>query len=134
MSGDRAPKGVAEETFLEGGGELGALVRAFDWTSTPLGPPATWPQSLKTAVRILLTSRQPFWLGWGPELTYLYNDPYKSIIGGKHPQALGRPFREVWSEIWDVVGPMADTVMTQNEGTYVAVSYTHLTLPTKRIV
>ena len=119
MSGDRAPKGVAEETFLEGGGELGALVRAFDWTSTPLGPPATWPQSLKTAVRILLTSRQPFWLGWGPELTYLYNDPYKSIIGGKHPQALGRPFREVWSEIWDVVGPMADTVMTQNEGTYV---------------
>ena len=67
----------------------------------------------------MLTSRQPIWIGWGPELTYLYNDPYKSIIGGKHPQALGRPVSEVWSEIWDVVGPMADTVMTRDEGTYV---------------
>jgi len=60
--------------FLSGGGELGELIRAYDWTRTPLGPPAFWPQSLKTAVRILLTSRQPFWLGWGPELTYLYSD------------------------------------------------------------
>src|SRR5678816_4359622 len=82
-------------------------------------PPIAWPRSLKTAVRILLTSRQPFWLGWGPELTYLYNDPYKSIIGGKHPHALARPFAEVWREIWDVVGPMADAVMTRDEGIYV---------------
>ena len=104
---------------LSGGGELGALMRAHDWTTTPLGAPRTWPQSLRTAVRIMLTSRQPIWLGWGPELTYLYNDPYKSIIGGKHPQALGRPFREVWHEIFGVVGPMADSVMTRNEGTYV---------------
>lgn len=94
-------------------------MRAYDWTATPLGPPAAWPRSLKTAVRIMLTSRQPIWLGWGPDLTYLYNDPYKSIIGGKHPHALGRPFREVWREIWDVVGPMADTVMARDEGTYV---------------
>jgi hypothetical protein len=91
--------------FLDGGGELGDLMRAHDWTTTPLGPPADWPRALKTAVRIMLTSRQPFWLGWGPDLTYLYNDPYKSIIGGKHPWALGKPFSEVWSEIWDVVGP-----------------------------
>ena len=108
-----------DTSFLDGGGELGALMRAHDWTQTPLGPPARWPRSLKTAVRIMLTSRQPFWLGWGPELTYLYNDPYKSIIGGKHPHALGRPFEEVWREIWDVVGPMADTVMRRDEGTYV---------------
>ena len=113
------PTGGSGLSFLEGGGELGALMRSYDWTTTPLGPPALWPRSLKTAVRIMLTSRQPFWLGWGPELTYLYNDPYKSIIGGKHPQALGRPFREVWSEIWDVIGPMAETVMTRDEGTYV---------------
>jgi signal transduction histidine kinase/DNA-binding response OmpR family regulator len=106
-------------SFLEGGGELGALMRAHDWSATPLGPAAAWPRALKTAVRIMLTSRQPFWLGWGSELTYLYNDPYKSIIGGKHPQALGRPFREVWREIWDVIGPMAETVMTRDEGTYV---------------
>jgi PAS domain S-box-containing protein len=104
--------------FLEGGGELGALMRAFDWESTPLGAPARWPRSLKTVVRVMLTSQQPFWLGWGPDLTYLYNDPYKSIIGGKHPRALGRPFSEVWSEIWDVVGPMAHQVMTRDQGTY----------------
>ncbi|MCW5625562.1 MAG: response regulator, partial [Burkholderiales bacterium] len=108
-----------DTSFLDGGGELGALMRAHDWTRTPLGPPDGWPRSLKTAVRILLTSRQPFWLGWGPQLTYLYNDAYRSIIGGKHPTALGQPFSEVWSEIWDVVGPMADTVMTHDEGTYV---------------
>ncbi|HVY06583.1 MAG TPA: ATP-binding protein, partial [Burkholderiales bacterium] len=105
--------------FLDGGGELGELMRAHDWTKTPLGPPEGWPQSLKTAVRIMLTSRQPFWLGWGPGLTYLYNDPYKSIIGGKHPAALGRPFAEVWKEIWDVVGPMSEQVMSLDEGTYV---------------
>src|SRR5262249_18511774 len=77
------------------------------------------PRSLKTAVRIMLTSRQPFWLGWGPELNYLYNDPYKAIIGGRHPSALGKPFREVWPEIWHQIGPMADTVMTRDQGTYV---------------
>ncbi|HWP07124.1 MAG TPA: ATP-binding protein [Polyangiaceae bacterium] len=119
VSGGRDTPTGGGLSFLEGGGELGALMRSYDWTTTPLGPPSLWPRSLKTAVRIMLTSRQPFWLGWGPELTYLYNDPYKSIIGGKHPRALGRPFREVWSEIWDVIGPMAETVMTRDEGTYV---------------
>jgi hypothetical protein len=109
----------ASATFLEGGGELGALMRSFDWAKTPLGPPAGWPQSLRTAVRIMLTSRQPFWIGYGPELTYMYNDPYKSIIGGKHPDALGRPFSEVWREIWHVVGPMAEHVIGRDEGTYV---------------
>ena len=86
--------------FLSGGGELGALMRAYPWETTPLGPPESWPQSLKMAVRIMLTSRQPIWIGWGEDLTYFYNDPYKSIIGGKHPWALGRPTREVWREIW----------------------------------
>src|SRR6516165_1250614 len=64
--------------FLSGGGEMGERIRTFDWSTTPLGPPARWPQSLKTAVRIMLTSRQPIWIGWGPELIYLYNDPYKA--------------------------------------------------------
>ncbi|HWB79669.1 MAG TPA: histidine kinase dimerization/phospho-acceptor domain-containing protein, partial [Nannocystaceae bacterium] len=109
---------IDDISFLDGGGELGARMRAFAWDETPLGPPASWPRSLKTAVRIMLTSQQPFWIGWGPALTYLYNDPYKSIIGGKHPHALGRPFEEVWREIWDVVGPLAATVMQRDEGTY----------------
>jgi signal transduction histidine kinase/ActR/RegA family two-component response regulator len=119
MALSKPEEAVASASFLEGGGELGALMRAYDWHATPLGPPESWPRSLKTAVRIMLTSRQPFWLGWGEDLTYLYNDPYKSIIGGKHPHALGKPFSEVWKEIWDVVGPMADTVMQKDEGTYV---------------
>jgi len=106
-------------SFLSGGGELGALMRAFDWNSTALGPPDTWPQSLKTAVRIMLTSRQPIWIGWGEQLVYLYNDPYKSIIGGKHPRALGLPAREVWKEIWPSIAPMLATAMQGDEGTYV---------------
>ena len=104
--------------FLAGGGEMGERIRTFDWSTTPLGPPEQWPQSLKTAVRIMLTSRQPIWIGWGPELLYLYNDPYQSIIGGKHPWALGRPTSEVWSEIWTDIGPLLATAMGGVEGTY----------------
>ena len=98
-----------DPTFLSGGGEMGARIRAFDWTRTPLGPPEHWPHGLKTAVRIMLTSRQAMWIGWGAELTYLYNDPYKSIIGGKHPQALGQPTETVWREIWPEISPMLAT-------------------------
>ena len=104
--------------FLAGGGELGARMRSFDWRRSPLGPPQDWPRSLKTAVRIMLTSRQPIWIGWGPALIYLYNDPYKSIIGGKHPWALGRPIAEVWSEIWGDIAPMLAQAMQGDEGTY----------------
>lgn len=60
-------------TLFPGNSELARLMRALDWAKTPLGAPESWPQGLKTAVHIMLTSRQPFWLGWGPELTYLYN-------------------------------------------------------------
>ncbi|QCO06412.1 response regulator [Azospirillum argentinense] len=105
--------------FLASGGEMGAQMRAFDWASTVLGPPEDWPRSLKTAVRIMLTSRQPIWIGWGRDLIYFYNDAYKSIIGGKHPWALGRPASVVWREIWDDIGPMLATAMTGDEGTYV---------------
>ena len=104
--------------FLAGGGELGARMRSFNWERSPLGPPQDWPRSLKTAVRIMLTSRQPIWIGWGPALIYLYNDPYKSIIGGKHPWALGRPVAEVWSEIWGDIAPMLAQAMQGDEGTY----------------
>jgi signal transduction histidine kinase/CheY-like chemotaxis protein len=105
--------------FLAGGGELGARMRAFDWAATSLGPAALWPRSLKTAVRIMLTSRQPIWIGWGKDLIYLYNDPYKSIIGARHPAALGRPTREVWREIWDYMTPRLAQAMGGVEGFYV---------------
>ena len=107
------------ERPVVGNSELAQLMRAFDWAATPLGAAEDWPQSLKTAVRIMLTSRQPIWIGWGAELIYLYNDPYKSIIGGKHPWALGQPTSEVWREIWDDIGPMLATAMGGDEGTYV---------------
>jgi hypothetical protein len=97
--------------FLAGGGEMGALLRSHDWADTSLGVPERWPQSLKTAIRIMLTSRQPIWIGWGEELLFFYNDAYKSIIGGKHPLALGRPTAEVWREIWSDIGPMLATAM-----------------------
>ena len=114
---DIEPSGSA--SFLAGGGEMGSLLRAFDWNNSPLGPPAEWPQSLKTAIRIMLMSRQPLWVGWGSELTFFYNDAYKAIIGGKHPRALGRPTSEVWREIWADIGPLLATAMGGVEGTYV---------------
>ena len=106
-------------SFLAGGGQMGGLIRAFDWGSTPLGRAEQWPESLRVAVRIMLTSRQPIWIGWGEELTYLYNDAYLSIIGGKHPWALGRPTRQVWREIWGDIEPLLSTALGGVEGTYV---------------
>ena len=82
--------------LFAGGGEVGSLMRQVDWSSTPLGPVETWPQSLQTVVRILLTSRFAMWMGWGPDLTFLYNDTYGRVtLGKKHPWALGKPAREV---------------------------------------
>src|SRR5689334_20328424 len=111
--------GMTMTNAFIGGGEMGERIRAFDWTQTPLGPIETWPHSLMTAVRIMLTSRQPFWLGWGDQLIKLYNDPYKAIVGGKHPGALGQPAAVVWREIWDDISPMLTTAMGGVEGTYV---------------
>ena len=68
----------ADRIDFSGGGELGELIRGFDWRSTPLGAPESWPQNLRMALRIMLTSRQPIWIGWGETLTYFYNDPYKN--------------------------------------------------------
>ncbi|HZZ10245.1 MAG TPA: response regulator [Paraburkholderia sp.] len=114
-----SPAHRATPSFLDGGGELGALIRAHDWTRTPLGVPDSWPQGLKIAIRIMLTSRQPIWIGWGDELLYFYNDAYKSIIGGKHPAALGQPTHVVWREIWSDIEPLLNTALTGSEGTFV---------------
>jgi PAS domain S-box-containing protein len=106
------------EDLFEGGGELGERMRAIDWSRTPLGAVERWPQSLKTCLRIVLTSRQPMFVWWGDALINLYNDAYKSIVGGKHPEALGQPASVVWREIWDQVGPRAAKAMRENTGTY----------------
>lgn len=108
---------LGSELFA-GGGEAGRLMRSIDWAATPLGPPEDWPRSLKTCVRILLTSRQAMFVWWGDHLINLHNDAYRSILGGKHPWALGQPASAVWREIWDQVGPRAESAMHHNEGTY----------------
>ena len=102
----------SRQDWVRGGGALSHLVRELDWSQTPLGPIDEWPQSLKIAVRILLTSRFAMWMSWGPELTFLYNDAYaKMTLGKKHPWALGKPSREVWKEIWDDIGPRIERVL-----------------------
>jgi hypothetical protein len=86
--------------FLQGGGQMGQAIRAMDWSQTPLGLPENWPGALKTCLGIMLSSSQPMWVWWGPQLINFYNDAYLPIIGDKHPGALGRPARQVWCEIW----------------------------------
>jgi len=95
---------------------MGALVRSFDWSTTPVGRMETWPQSLRTALDIMLTSRFPMFLWWGPERIQFYNDGYRPSLGAnKHPSALGQRGEEGWAEIWHVIGPMIDAVFTRGE-------------------
>jgi PAS domain S-box-containing protein len=105
--------------FLSGGGEMGALTRAYDWSATPLGKPARWPQSLRTAVRILLNTNHPMFIWWGPELTQFYNDAYRQTMGPeRHPSALGQAGRECWTEIWPIIGPQIEQVMSGGGATW----------------
>ncbi len=86
----------AARDFLSGGGEMGELIRDHNWAETPVGPPEAWPQSLKTAVRLMLTTRHPMFIWWGDALTCFYNDAYSAAIGpDRHPSALGQPGRAV---------------------------------------
>jgi signal transduction histidine kinase len=97
---------------------MGTLIRSHDWEKTSLGSPDAWPQSLRTVVNILLTSRYAMWLGWGESLSFLYNNAYRPTLGLKHPWALGTPAAEVWAEIWREVGPRVQTVLSTGEATY----------------
>jgi len=94
------PSAPRPEDFIVGGGEMGALIRAKDWSKTPLGPMSQWPQSLRSALSILLPSKAQIALFWGDELITLYNDAYRPVLGAKHPAALGKPIREAWDELW----------------------------------
>jgi PAS domain S-box-containing protein len=100
---------------LLGGGEMGALMRSIDWSQTAVGAPSTWPQSLRTALSILLETGFPMYLAWGPEFTQFYNDGFRPILGStKHPAAMGISTRITFAEIWEIIGPMFQRVM---EGT-----------------
>lgn len=112
-------KGKMVGDFLAGGGEMGALTRAFDWSNTSIGPPETWPQSLRVTVRLMLTSRHPMFIWWGPELIQFYNDAYRETMGPeRHPSALGARGRECWAEIWNIIGPQIDYVMAGGGATW----------------
>ena len=90
---------------------IARLLGDMDWAATPLGPPQQWPQSLRIAVSICLNSRFPMFVWWGPSLVNIYNDAYAPVLGKRHPRAFGRPARESWDDIWDVIGPQVNMVM-----------------------
>ncbi|NKE68443.1 response regulator [Ramlibacter sp. RBP-2] len=105
-----------ELQFLAGGGEMGARIRAMDWSRTPLGAPRQWPQSLRSALSILLPSKAQIALFWGDDLVTLYNDAYRPVFGRKHPGALGKPIREAWDELWRAgLKELFDDVRTTGE-------------------
>ena len=114
--------------FLEGGGEMGKLIRAKDWKNTPLGDPQTWPQSLQTMVSVMLDNPFSMYIAWGKDFTQIYNDGYRPILGAsKHPRALGISTKETFSEIWHVVSEMFESVMNGK-----AVAYTDFMMPLNR--
>ncbi|CAM3135304.1 response regulator [Corallococcus sp. ZKHCc1 1396] len=94
--------------WLSGGGEMGKLIRAMDWSRTPLGPVEAWPQSLRTTVSLCLSSTFPILIAWGPERVQIYNDSYRPICGAKHPESMGQPFRVCWATALPMVGGAFD--------------------------
>ncbi len=103
---------VVANVLFDPATEFGRDLAVVDWASTPLGPVSTWPPSLRSIVRLLLGSRFAMWMAWGPDLTFLCNDAYRrDTLGAKYPWALGKPAREVWSEIWTDIGPRIESVI-----------------------
>lgn len=117
MSFNNTPHNIP---FLPGGGEMGELIRSKDWSKTTLGTPDTWPQSLRTTLSIILNSKFPMFLIWGPELICFYNDAYRPSLGnsGKHPSILGSPAEDYWQEIWSDIKPLIDHVLAGGEANW----------------
>jgi len=106
--------------FISGNSECSTLIRSIDWTKNPVGPISQWPQSLRTTLSIILNSKFPMFLFWGPELICFYNDAYRPSLGnnGKHPKAMGQRGDETWPEIWDFIKPLIDQVLNGDEATW----------------
>ncbi len=107
-------------SFLSGGGEMGQLIRAKDWSKTPIGHPDNWPQSLRTTLSIILNSKFPMFLFWGQDLLCFYNDAYRPSLGndGKHPEILGSRAEDYWQEIWDDIKPLIDSILAGGEANW----------------
>jgi PAS domain S-box-containing protein len=110
LSSHGEPAELWSDLFLQGGGQCGHAIRAIDWTKTPLGAPADWPGTLKTAVSLMLNSAGPIYIGWSRDLLSLYNDGYLPILGDR-PPGFGKPFRELWPEIWGQLAPLVTETM-----------------------
>ncbi len=115
---ERRPDPQISLAFLDSGGEMGALIRAADWSNTPIGPFENWSRSLRTMVSFLLANRFPLLLWWGPQYISIYNDAYRPILGNKHPRSMAQPVRECWSEIWDILKPLIDTPFNGGPATW----------------
>src|SRR5262249_13863128 len=100
------------------GGEMGERIRAFDWSSTPLGPIREWPPSLRGAVSLCLRSRFQLAISWGPKLILLYTAAERHVLGAMPPDALGRPAAEILAGNWDVLGPMLHGVLEGGAATW----------------
>lgn len=98
------PASSRVESWLAGGGEMGKVVRAKDWSQTPLGPIESWPQSLRTTISLCLASNFPISIAWGPQRTQIYKDGYWPICAAKHPHSMGQDFRECWFSAWPAIG------------------------------
>ncbi|MEU8165271.1 ATP-binding protein [Micromonospora sp. NPDC049004] len=105
--------------LFDDGGDTGRLMAELDWADTPLGAVSGWPQSLRAAVRVVLSSRYPMLLLWGDRLSQLYNDAYSALIGDKHPAALGDDVRVTLAEGWDVLAPLIQQAMTTGVASWV---------------
>ncbi len=115
----RRPVESRPRSRIVGTGEMAELIRGYEWTKTPLGPVDSWSDTLITTVNLLLASRHPMFLWWGPELIQFYNDGYRpSIRADKHPSAVGQRGQECWPEIWPIIGPQIEAVMNQGESTW----------------
>jgi PAS domain S-box-containing protein len=110
---------IIKRDFFGDGGEMGALMRAHDWGASPIGSPDGWSQSLRTTIRILLTTQHPMFIWWGPDLIQFYNDAYRQTMGPeRHPSALGQRGKDCWQEIWDIIGPQIESVMRGEGATW----------------
>jgi signal transduction histidine kinase/DNA-binding response OmpR family regulator len=101
-------KSKAAPECLRGPGEACTLARAVDWSSTSIGPVDGWSQALRSTASLVLHNHSPMLLWWGEEFVQIYNDAYRPVLGEKHPRAMGQRFRDCWSEVFHILGPMAE--------------------------
>jgi PAS domain S-box-containing protein len=111
---------VVKYPFLAGGGEMGELIRSFQWSKTSIGGPESWPMALRLAISVILNSRFPMFIFWGGDLIQFYNDAYRPSLGinGKHPHALGSRGFDTWKEIWATIKPIIDDVLEKGEAAW----------------